>query len=264
MFALINGVSVHYEKLGDDNNQPVLLLHGWGCNIDLMMPAAKALQDRMCVYILDFPGFGKSDRPPQPWGVPEYAACVKEFARQIIGKSFAVVGHSFGCRVAAWLAHENPETITKLVFTGAAGIRKKVTQEDNRKTRRYKRMKAFAEKLEQVKVLPELHKKTARKIRKIIVEKYGSADYKALDEEMRKTFVKVINLDLHDLYSEIKQPTLLIWGADDTETPLWMGKEMEKLIPDSGLVIFENGTHFAYLEQSERFNRIVATFLTED
>jgi len=61
----------------------------------------------------------------------------------------------------------------------------------------------------------------------------------------------------------MKQSTLLIWGDQDTETPLEFGKEMEKLIPDAGLVIFEGGGHFAYLEQIGRFNRVVSYFLSE-
>ena len=80
---------------------------------------------------------------------------------------------------------------------------------------------------------------------------------------MKKTFVKVINLYLTDLYERFRSSTLLIWGDDDSETPLWMGREMEKRIPDAGLVILEGGTHFAYLEQLQRFNTIVRQFLKE-
>ena len=81
---------------------------------------------------------------------------------------------------------------------------------------------------------------------------------------MKKTFIKIINQDLTELYPKILSSTLLIWGEQDTETPLWMGKEMEKLIPDAGLVVFEGGSHFAYLEQNSRFNRIVYHFLKEE
>ena len=81
---------------------------------------------------------------------------------------------------------------------------------------------------------------------------------------MRQTFVKVVNQDLTELYSRFRASTLLIWGDADTETPLWMAKEMEKRIPDAGLVILEGGTHFAYLEQAARFNVIVRQFLKGD
>jgi len=102
------------------------------------------------------------------------------------------------------------------------------------------------------------------KLEEKLRQKYGSRDYNALDEEMRKTFVKVISLDLTDRLPLIEQPTLLLWGDKDTETPLWMGQKMEKLIPDAGLVVLEGGTHFAYLEQVQRFNAIARHFLLED
>jgi len=79
-----------------------------------------------------------------------------------------------------------------------------------------------------------------------------------------ENFVKVISLDLSDRYSKIQQPTLLIWGDQDTETPLWMGRQMEKDIPDAGLVVLQGGTHFAYLEQVQRFNKIAHVFLMEE
>ena len=78
---------------------------------------------------------------------------------------------------------------------------------------------------------------------------------------MRKTFVKGVGYDQSALLSHIKNPTLLIWGDRDAETPLWMGQQMEKEIADSGLVVLEGGTHFAYLEQAARFQTIVRQFL---
>ena len=61
---------------------------------------------------------------------------------------------------------------------------------------------------------------------------------------MRKTFVKIISLDLTDELPRVKAPTLLYWGAEDTETPLWMGKLMEEKIPDAGLVVQKGAGHF--------------------
>ena len=43
-----------------------------------------------------------------------------------------------------------------------------------------------------------------------------------------------------------------------------MGQKMEEMIPDAGLAVLEGGTHFAYLEQGQRFQTIVTHFLTED
>ena len=80
---------------------------------------------------------------------------------------------------------------------------------------------------------------------------------------MRKTFVKIISQDLTDELPSIKAPTLLYWGEDDTETPLWMGRVMEEKIPDAGLVVEKGAGHFAYLEHNQTFLRIVRNFLLE-
>ena len=90
--------------------------------------------------------------------------------------------------------------------------------------------------------------------------KYGSPDYYKLNEVMRGTFVKVVNQDLLPLLPSIAAPTLLIWGSDDTETPLWMGQQMEKQIPDAALIVFEGRSHFAFIEEWQRFLLIIKEF----
>ncbi len=77
---------------------------------------------------------------------------------------------------------------------------------------------------------------------------------------MRQTFVKVIGLDLYPLLADVKASTLLIWGGDDTETPLWMGQQMEQQMKDAGLIVFDRRTHFAFIEEWERFLLIVKQF----
>jgi len=93
--------------------------------------------------------------------------------------------------------------------------------------------------------------------------RFGSQDYAKLDGVMRETFVKVISQDLTPLLESIQAPTLLVWGRDDTETPLWMGEQMERSIPDAGLVVFEGRGHYAFLEEWKRFFLIAKQFLLE-
>lgn len=255
----IDGVTISYTLSGTGNGK-VLLLHGWGCDGSLMQPVAKALQESFQVLVPDFPGHGNSGRPPAPWGVPDYADCLKSFLQATGFYPCHVIAHSFGCRVATWLAAASPELFEKIVFTGAAGIRPKQSEEAKKKSQRYRTLKNICEIFRNVPGLSILADKCETALR----QKYGSKDYNALDEEMRRTFVKVINQDLSELYPHFHSSTLLIWGDQDTETPLWMGKQMEKSIPDAGLVILEGGTHFAYLEQNARFNTIISRFLKEE
>ncbi len=258
MFAESKGVRIYYETRGSAGSR-VVLLHGWGCDSGMMAGVADALGADHRVLSLDFPGHGQSGRPPEPWGVPEFAACLRELLEKLDFLPCAAVGHSFGCRVAAWAAAEWPEMFTRLVLTGAAGLKAAPTEESRKRTEAFQKGKNLAHRLEKIPLLKGLGESMEEKLRM----KYGSADYNALDEEMRRTFVRVIGLDLRDRYPMIRQSTLLVWGDADTETPLWMGREMERLIPDAGLVILEGGTHFAYLEQAARFQRIVQFFLTE-
>ena len=255
----INGAEIAWTRCGDGKAK-LLLLHGWGCDGSLMQPVADRLGDQFQIMIPDFPGHGKSGRPPEPWGVKEYADCLFILLQEEEFVPCHVIAHSFGCRVAAMLASEHPDVFDKMVFTGAAGIRKPPSEEARKRSARYKKLKGICENIKKVPLMGSAAEKWEKQLR----EKYGSRDYNALDEEMRKTFVKIISQDLSELYGRFRASTLLIWGSEDTETPLWMGQEMEKRIPDAGLVVFEGGSHFAYLEQIDRFATIVRQFLKED
>lgn len=254
----ISGVKMHYEILGSGEKRAVLL-HGWGCSTKLMQPVADHLKKDMTVMLVDFPAHGESDRPPEPWGVPEFAACLKELLQRTDFLPCSVIAHSFGGRVTIELASADAALFERIILTGAAGIKAPSTGKASRRTQTYKRLKKMAELLRKTKVFASL----ADKWQESLVQKYGSKDYAALDPEMRKTFVKVVNYDQSEKLAKIANSTLLVWGDKDTETPLWMGQRMEKDIPDSALIVLEGGTHFAYLEQIGRFNAIARSFLVE-
>ena len=217
MIKEIDGVKIHYETSGDSGSR-ILLLHGWGCSIQLMKPVADRITGNHRFMIIDFPGHGESSRPPEPWGVPEYSECLLRFLRE----------------------------------TGFYAARKRSAQ--------YTRLKHIAAAAGRIPFLRGI----SRNMEEALRRKYGSKDYNSLDAEMRKTFVRIVSQDLTDLYGSFRSGTLLLWGDRDTETPLWMGREMEKRIPDSALIILEGGTHFAYLEQVDRFCAIASEFLKED
>ena len=256
MFAEIDGTRVYYETAGQEGPK-VVLLHGWGCSTELMRPIAAGLQADHQVLLLDFPGHGQSGKPPKPWGVPDFAACLRALLEETGFVPCSVVAHSFGGRVAAWLAASDQNPFDRIVLTGAAGLKAPPTEEGSLRQQQYRKKKEWVQRLRGLPGMAPL----AGRLQERLIQKYGSADYKALDADMRPTFNLVIQQDLRDCYARIRSSTLLIWGAKDTETPLWMGREMESMIPDAGLVVFENGSHFAYLEEAQRFLTIVRSFL---
>ena len=78
---------------------------------------------------------------------------------------------------------------------------------------------------------------------------------------MKETLVKLVNEDLTDKLYKINVPTLLIWGDNDTATPLSDAKIMNKNIKDSGLVIYENCSHFSFIENKEKTILVLKSFL---
>lgn len=118
----ILGISSHYGQWGDKGEQ-VLLLHGWGKGVTLerhLEPLALQLADSCRVTALEFPAHGGSGKPQEDWGVPEYAAWVKAAMEALKLGPVTLVAHSFGGRVALWLAVHEPQLIRRLVLTGAA------------------------------------------------------------------------------------------------------------------------------------------------
>ena len=258
MEATIQGCRIFYRytKAEKANGSTILLLHGWGCDGSIFSFIEKGLSEQADVLTVDFPGHGQSGEPPVPWGVPEYAGQIAGLLESLSIAKVRVVAHSFGGRVAVYLASHRPEMVEQMVLTGAAGIRKPLTETQKKRQARFKRMNAILNALKRLRLLRAMVERWQAALRR----RYGSADYARLNENMRRTFSKVISQDLYPFLKDIQAPTLLVWGSEDTETPLWMGDQMEKAIPDAGLVVFESRTHFAFIEEWQRFLTIVRQF----
>jgi pimeloyl-ACP methyl ester carboxylesterase len=78
---------------------------------------------------------------------------------------------------------------------------------------------------------------------------------------MKESFVKIVNEHLDDVVGLIKNPTLIINGKEDKETPLYMAKKLNKLIHDSTLSVYEGAGHFCFIDSPIKFNMEVREFL---
>jgi pimeloyl-ACP methyl ester carboxylesterase len=232
---------------------PVLVLHGWGASIEAVYPIVTGLAPVATVYALDLPGFGESELPPRPWGVEDYQVFVAAFMDELAIEAPTIVGHSNGGRIAIRMAATEPTRASRLVLVDSAGIRPK-------RTLRYYRRVGMAK---IGKYAARLLGSPGERLRERLVGRAASADYLAAGE-MRPTLVRLVNADLRTFLPEIAVPTLLVWGSQDTDTPLSNGREMERLIPDAGLVVLEGAGHFSYLDQPTRFARIVTHFVATE
>ena len=222
----IQDLNVNYIQYGEGKD--ILLLHGWGQNIEMMKPIGDNFSDKFRITILDFPGFGESEEPKEPWTIEKYVKLLEEFTKKLDIKKPIVIGHSFGGRVAIKYSARN--LIDKLVLFGSPCIR---IQES---------LPLYVRILKGIKKLPGMNS-----IGEYMKKYIGSRDYKAASPIMRQTLVEVVNEDLSKYAREIEQPTLLIWGENDDEAPLSDAKELEKIMIDAALIILP-GTHYAYLE----------------
>jgi pimeloyl-ACP methyl ester carboxylesterase len=78
------------------------------------------------------------------------------------------------------------------------------------------------------------------------VPRFGSRDYKNAGA-LRGILVKAVNEDATDVASKISNPTLLLWGELDQETPIWIGRKLNELIANSKLIIMPGKDHFPFL-----------------
>lgn len=235
------------------HDRPILLLHGWGASSALMWTAAQQLANQgWKAYTLDLPGFGATPAPSSAWSVFDYANFVLHFMDALELDCVHLIGHSFGGRLGLILGSQHADRFDKIALSDAAGIPPK---HDPVTSARLSIYKAIRDGLTKVGA-----RGLSNKLREWYAKQYGSADYQAVSGVMRETFVKVVNENLLPLAANVSRPTLLFWGDQDEDTPLWMGKTLEKTIPDAGLIVFEGAGHYAYLERLGDFIRIVDHF----
>ena len=235
----INDVDINYIQYG--KGKDILLLHGWGQNIEMMRGLGDPFSDKCRITILDFPGFGDSSEPSEAWSIEDYCNMLEVFVKKVGIKKPIIMGHSFGGRVAIRYSAYNK--IEKLVLFGSPCVRLQKEQPLSVKI------------LKAIKKLPGMDK-LGEYMKKYI----GSRDYKAASPIMRQTLVNVVNEDLSSFAKEIEEPTLLIWGEYDDEAPLEEAKILEGLMVDAALIVLP-GTHYAYLENLPRVVSILDNFI---
>lgn len=245
----IDGYELHYTVQG--NGKPLILMHGWGCSHSTVNSIASVASKSHLVYNLDLPGFGNSPEPPSEWGVEDYTRLIEQMAVKLNIENPVLIGHSFGGRVGILFASRNP--VNKLILVDAAGVKPK------RSLRYYFKVYSF----KATKLLMGLIYGSEKAKSKIKAQraKRGSADYASASPKMRAILSRCVNEDLRTVMPSIKAPTLLIWGENDTATPMRDARIMERLIPDAGLVSFPGCGHYSFLDNPLQFAAVLNSFL---
>ncbi|MDE6813882.1 MAG: alpha/beta hydrolase [Duncaniella sp.] len=247
----LEGLNLHYTD-SEKGEKTIVLMHGWGCSHATLASIERtALACGYRVVNVDFPGFGTSEEPADVWGVEEYTRQIEALIKELDVKSPVLLGHSFGGRVGILYASRN--SVEKLILVDAAGIKPTRTFKYYWKVYTFKAMKRLMYLI--------YGKEKAERMLDAKRAKAGSSDYASASPMMRRILSKVVNEDLTDRLDKIKAPTLLVWGENDTATPLKDAKKMEGLIPDAGLVSFPGCGHYSFLDNPGQFAAVLRSFL---
>jgi pimeloyl-ACP methyl ester carboxylesterase len=238
---------------GAPGDLPIVVLHGWGAHIEAVAPILTALEGAPDLIALDLPGFGESEPPQQAWDVDSYARFMVHFLDELAVERAHLVGHSHGGRVSIALAADEPQRVGRLLLVDSAGIPPK-------RGFRYRRRVAVAK---LGRAIAKVGGRPGRRLQDRMRARVASRDYLEASEAMRGTFRAVIAEDLSDRLPSIAAPTLLVWGDDDEDTPVWMAERMEALIPDAGLVVLEGAGHYSYADSPGQFRAVARRFLLD-
>ena len=238
MIKKIKDLDINYIQYG--KGKDIVLLHGWGQNIQMMDPLGKNLSDNFKITILDLPGFGSSEIPKFAYTINDYTEFLHEFLESLNIKNPILIGHSFGGRIA--INYASMYDVSKLVLFGSPFI---VRENNSLKVKLLKSLKKI---------------KMLEHVAETMKNYMGSEDYKAASGVMREVLVKTVNTDLREAASKIKVSTLLIWGENDAAVPVSEAKELESTIKDSALIVLQ-GTHYCYLENLGHVVSILEHFL---
>ena len=242
MFKYKN-ININYIRYGNPNNQAVVLLHGWGQNIEMMKPVGDRLTDND-VIIIDLPGHGKSDEPREVWQLKGCVSMSHELLSSLNIQIPILIGHSFGGKIS--LLYASTYSVKKLILFGSPFKVKKNPQSLKVRT------------LKKLKTLPGLNK-----LAETMKNHMGSTDYRNASPMMRDILVRHVNTDITENVKKINCPTIIIWGTNDAAVPIEDAYELETLIKDSAVIPYEGCTHYAYLERLNQTVSIIQNFIKE-
>ncbi|CAN5400248.1 lipase EstV [soil metagenome] len=248
MQVIVDGLMTSYSRAG--KGKQVLLLHGWADKSASWQAFANELARHYEVIVPDLPGFGGTQTPTDTWDLNSYAGFVAKLVKKLGLSPYCIIGHSNGGGIAIRGLASGELTAQKLVVLAGAGIR---TGRPAQKT-----ALKLAAKTGKMLAKP-LPTRLQRKLRSKLYQRVGSDMLVA--EHMQETFKKVVTDDVQNDARHLATTTLLVYGQQDTETPVQHGMLFHELIEGSTLEVIPEVGHFLHLENQERVVQLVEEFL---
>ncbi len=222
--------NIRYKYIKNKNKQCVLFLHGWGGNENSFYNTIELLKNDYSILAINLTDIN-TNYLNKPLTMYDYAICVYLILNTLKIDSVHIVCHSFGFRVALILNKLFKLKINSFVVIDGAGVNF-FSFIKNLKILRFK----FAKFLVKIKLKKQSY-----------LKKFGSDDYKDLNDNLKQTFKNIVNYNLKNYVFDIKCKTTIIWGKKDKVTKLKVAKFLHKNIKNSVLKIYNAG-HFSYVD----------------
>jgi pimeloyl-ACP methyl ester carboxylesterase len=267
---LASGRKVLTVEAGKRGNPVVLLVHGMGNNAHRdWKHAYPELARQFHVIGLDLPGFGASEAMPDGYSFAGLDAALEQIATELGLERFDLVGHSLGAAVSLYYAERHPQRIGRLVLVDAAGIL--LEQIFTRQLIERNRASTGLDALDLLGTLaPGM---SSERVLDFMEDRIDIKSLLAANPPLRRALFGMqgyvdaaLGLVEHDFTSAIRNvraPTAVIWGDNDTITPIRTGRLLATRMHDARLRVVPDTQHVPMIQRPEGFNRALLAALTE-
>ena len=269
----VNEHPIHVKEEGSPNAQVAVLIHGWSSSWYALSPLMPYLRERYRCMAVDLPGYGDSPPGEETATINNYADLLADMIRQVTQKPVVLVGHSMGGMISLTITLRHPDLVERLVLL-CPTISGKLSMFMNM----FVAPLILAERLplaSGIAILfePQFLRVTDRLMRpSSFAERTGvnEQDYKRLRADVRRRgqgrtraecFWAMRKGDLRGKLSQIKAPSLIIWGMEDNTVPLRDASIIADEMPDADLRIIPKASHWPQFETPEITQRYVRGFL---
>jgi 2-hydroxy-6-oxonona-2,4-dienedioate hydrolase len=238
----VNGYSIHTRiaiDLAPQEAETIVLVHGLSVSSGYMVPTAKQLAPYYRVYAPDLPGYGKSTRPKHILKVSELADALAAWMRAMELPASTLLGNSLGCQIIADFAPRYPELIKRAIFVGP-------TMDPRARTIHQEAFRLFLDMFcEPVSFYP------------VLVGEYSEAGLRRTIRTLRSAFQDRMEQRL----PHVQVPTLVMRGEKDPIVPQRWLEEVQRLLPDSRLVVIPGAGHAVNFNSPEQLAEVTRKFM---
>ncbi len=277
-FAEINRVKICYKIHGQEDNYPIICVHGFGSKKETWVAQVGELSKYYKVITFDLRGAGKSSRPDKPpYTMEMFADDIRGLMDFLNIEKAHILGRSMGGMIAQNFVLKYPEKVNKLILiTTSAGIRNEQSIEMFKRSQfeRFKLIKKDPEKVFWRDTRLGFHMKFRKQMEadpkkkffgiwsvEDLIEYIQTNPSTPRDIENQAHAIKTHNT--FERLNQITHKTLLLSASHDKLVPRFFVEQMHKRIPNSIFKVIDKAGHECHYSRAPEVNQLILDFLQE-